>query len=352
MPNLPITPTTSTTYINSAKSNEAETPRMQTTATTDANTGRVGWSPKKSLWYLCHTLISLFAIIATIRGDLAFSWSALAVFIIFTATTLCLGHSLGMHRRLIHNSYDCPLWLEYMFVHLGVLVGMAGPLGMMQQHDLRDWAQRQPNCHPYLRHGNSFLSDGWQQLNYDLLLTNPPIFAPETRVRNDKIYQFMQRTWMWQQLPWALLLFYFGGISWVIWGISARIFVSVTGHWLVGYFAHNTGDRDWHIHNAATQGYNIKFAGLISMGESWHNNHHAYPNSALLGLYQGQTDLGFWVLNALHNLGLVWNIKLPQHLPHRPERQLLHPSSSDKRVMKTLRPCKYINKPKPTNLNA
>lgn len=328
-----------------------ETPRILITEATDANEGHMVWSAKKSIWYLSHTLITLVAIIATIMGYLPFSWSELAVFIGFSSVTLCLGHSLGMHRRLIHNSYECPLWLEYLFVHLGVLVGMAGPLGMMHQHDLRDWAQRQISCHPYLRHGNRLLIDGWQQLNCDLVLDNAPVFQLEARVDNDRVYRLMEKTWMWQQLPWALLLFYFGGLSWVIWGISARIFVSVSGHWLVGHFAHNSydiGHRDWHIQDAAVQGYNIRFAGMISMGESWHNNHHAYPGSALLGLYQGQSDPGFRVLNVLHNLGLVWGIKLPQDLAFRPELKALAQANNPQQlnttlITKSLRPCKMIN---------
>jgi len=65
-----------------------------------------------------------------------------------------------MHRRLIHRSYDCPLWLERLFVYLGTLVGMAGPYGMIRQHDIRDWAQRKPRCHPYLAHRSGLLRDG------------------------------------------------------------------------------------------------------------------------------------------------------------------------------------------------
>ena len=292
---------------------KSDTPRMLETHLTDANSGNVVWSASKSTWYLSHALVAI------VGGFLFFSSSALLVFVLFNGITLCLGHSLGMHRRLIHNSYECPLWLEYLFVHLGVLVGMAGPLGMMHQHDLRDWAQRQRQCHPYLRHGNSFWRDGWQQLNCDLILDHPPKFKPESRIKKNKVYAMMEKTWMWQQLPWALLLFYFGGIAWVVWGISMRIFVSVTGHWLVGHFAHNKGHQDWHIEGAAAQGYNIKFAGLISMGESWHNNHHAYPGSALLGIYKGQSDPGFWVLKVLERFGLVWNIKLPNDLAYRAE---------------------------------
>jgi len=188
---------------------------------------------------------------------------------------------------------------------------------MMQQHDLRDWAQRKKNCHPYLRHGSSFWKDGFWQLNCKLILRHPPMFLAEDRIRNDRIYQFMEKFWMLQQLPWALLLFYLGGVSWVVWGISARVAVSITGHWLIGYFAHNAGDKDWYVSGAAVQGHNVKFAGLITMGESWHNNHHAYPGSAMLGIYRGQIDPGWFVLNRLYNIGLVWDIKLPKE-PSRP----------------------------------
>ena len=310
-----------------------ETPRIKVHEHTDANNGIVKWAPLKSLWYTAHVLI------AVIAGYFTFSISALLIFIVFTAITLCFGHSLGMHRRLIHNSYECPLWLEYFFVHLGVLVGMAGPLGMMHQHDLRDWAQRKPQCHPYLRHGNGFLKDGWWQLHCDLQLKNPPEFQPENSVKFNKIYRFMERTWMLQQLPWALLLFYFGGISWVVWGISARIAISVTGHWLIGYFAHNQGDRDWHVEGAAVQGYNLKIAAVITMGESWHNNHHAFPGSAVLGIYKDQIDVGWCALNTLHNIGLVWDLKLPKNLDARTEVMPINKSWSTNRKLNAPKPC-------------
>ena len=44
------------------------------------------------------------------------------------------------------------------------------------------------------------------------------------------------------------------------------------------------------------QGYNVPFAALLTMGESWHNNHHAFPGSARLGLRAGEWDPGWWVL--------------------------------------------------------
>ena len=70
---------------------------------------------------------------------------------------------------------------------------------------------------------------------------------------------------------------------------------SVTGHWLIGYYAHKLGRRSWHIEGAGVQGYNVPYFGLLTMGEAWHNNHHAFPASARLGLNPGQT---IWLVGA------------------------------------------------------
>ena len=287
-------------------------PRMFDAADTSAIDGSVHWQPVKSLWISAMTLSAL------IGGPLTFSWGVLALFLVATAITVCLGHSLGMHRRLIHRSYDCPLWLERVFVYVGTLVGMAGPYGMIRQHDIRDWAQRKPHCHAYLAHRSSMLRDGFWQLHCNLRLAHPPELVIEQRVRNDPFYRLLERTWMAQQLPWALMFFMLGGLPWVVWGIAVRVAASVTGHWLVGYFAHNRGPRSWHIEGAGVQGYNVPYCGLITMGEAWHNNHHAFPGSARLGLRKGEIDPGWWVLGVLEHAGLVWGVKTPAMLPYRP----------------------------------
>ena len=285
--------------------------RMRDAEDTDAVTGSVHWKPGKSVWITGMTLLAL------IGGPIYVTWGALALFFSTAAVTVCLGHSLGMHRRLIHRAYDCPLWLERLFVYLGTLVGMAGPFGMIRQHDIRDWAQRKTTCHPYLAHRSPLLRDAYWQLHCELRLVHPPDLVMERRVSGDLFYQFIDRTWMVQQLPWAVLFFAIGGLPWVVWGIAARVTASVTGHWLVGYFAHNRGERSWHIRGAGVQGYNVASWGLITMGEAWHNNHHAFPGSAQLGLKHGETDPGWWVLMALAKLGVVWGVKTPELLPTR-----------------------------------
>lgn len=289
------------------------TERVKSENPESAYEGTVQWSPVKSIWFLTNLSLTIFV------APFLFSFSSLFVFIVLTAITLCFGHSLGMHRLLIHRSYECPKWMEYLFVYLGVLVGMAGPIGMMTQHDLRDWAQRQKKCHNYLLHGSGFFKDAWWQLNCDLHLKEPPEFEIESSVKNNRFYQLTERYWLLQQLVLVIPLWLFGGFSWVVWGVCVRVAVSVGGHWLIGYFAHNEGQRTWKVKGAAVQGHNIRIAGFLSMGEAWHNNHHAFPGSAMLGLYKDEPDPGWWVLNALHNLGFVKNIKLPKELPHRSE---------------------------------
>ncbi len=275
--------------------------------------GAVRWSPVKSIW------IGAMALAAVVLGPISFSWNAFGLFLITSGITLCFGHSVGMHRRLIHGSFQCPLWLEYFCVYLGTLVGMAGPIGMIRIHDHRDWAQRQPACHDYLCHRRRFWHDGWWQLHCELRLSMPPRFVLEPRIANDRFYAFIERTWILQQLPWAVLFFALGGWSWVIWGICARVSVSVIGHWLVGHYAHREGPQSWVVDGAAVQGHNVVLAGLISMGESWHNNHHAFPGSAKLGLFPGQIDLGWLLILSFEALGLATNIKTPNELPYRSE---------------------------------
>jgi len=233
--------------------------------------------------------------------------------------------------------------MEYLFVYLGVWVGMAGPIGMLKQHDLRDWAQRQKRCHDYLLHGSSIWKDAWWQLNCDLKLQYPPKFTIEDRILKSRFYVFIEKTWLLQQLCIAIPLYLVGDLPWLLWGVCVRVVVSVGGHWLVGYFAHNSGQKTWKVKGAAVQGHNIKLAGLVSMGESWHNNHHAYPGSAMLGLHENEPDIGWWVLNALYNLGYVKNIKLPKDLPERTELELeVENDRETYRQKKELKPCKFV----------
>lgn len=288
--------------------------------------GDVRYAPFKSAWFLGMALAAVGGGLLTITFD------AVLLFLATTGCVLLLGHSLGSHRKLIHDSYQCPKWLEYFLVYCGVQVGLAGPLGLLRQHELRDYAQRLPDCHDYLRHGRPFWIDAWWQLNCELRLAHPPLIQIEARIADDLFYRFLERTWMAQQLPWALLFYAWGGWAYVFWGTCARVTAGVFGHWLIGYFAHNQGAMHYRVEGAAVQGRNIPLTSLVTMGECWHNNHHAFPGSARLGLHPGEWDPGWWVLMVLRRAGLVWGVRLPRDLPARPElRPLVRLATADPR---------------------
>jgi stearoyl-CoA desaturase (delta-9 desaturase) len=88
-------------------------------------------------------------------------------------------------------------------------------------------------------------------------------------------------------------------------------------HWLIGYYCHAAGPQNWLVDNGAVQAHDVPWAALLSMGESWHNNHHAFPASARHGLYQGQFDPGFHFIKFLERFNLAWDVKEADTLPPR-----------------------------------
>lgn len=122
---------------------------------------------------------------------------------------------------------------------------------------------------------------------------------------------------MLHQLPVAALLYAWGGLPFVVWGVFVRVALTVHGHWLVGHLAHRRGPQSWHVRGAGVQAHDVPWAGSLTMGEAWHNNHHAYPGSARIGLHPGQSDPGFAFIQMLEKAGLAWNICLPTDMAER-----------------------------------
>ncbi len=275
-----------------------------------AEDGRVEWAPARSLWTGGMTLA------AVLLAPVFVTPGAVALFLGASAVTLCAGHSIGLHRLLIHRSLSAPRWVERVLVLLGTLVGMAGPLGMVRLHDMRDWAQRQAACHDLHAHRAHPLRDAWWQMHCRLMLARPPRFVPEPAL-DDGFLRWLEATWMLQQALWAVLFLWMGGLPWLVWGVPVRIAVCLTGHWLVGHLTHRRGPQGWVVDGVAVQGHNLPAAALLTFGEGWHGNHHAWPESARMGIEPGQHDPGWWTLLVLRRLGLVWGLRQPGDLAPR-----------------------------------
>jgi stearoyl-CoA desaturase (delta-9 desaturase) len=158
--------------------------------------------------------------------------------------------------------------------------------------------------------------DAWWQMHCRLELDRPPGFDLG-RVGRDRFYRLLEQTWMLQQAPVAVGLWLMGGWGFVVWGVCARVSASVVGHWFVGHLAHRQGPQTWLVREAGVQAHDVPWAAIPTMGEAWHNNHHAFPGSACIGLYPGQSDWGFRFIQLLERLGLAWEVRTPEVMAER-----------------------------------
>jgi stearoyl-CoA desaturase (delta-9 desaturase) len=273
----------------------------------NAGLGQVRWDPARSFWFGGIAVVAAAAAVpAALRSP-----SAVVLFAVTSAVTLCAGHSVGIHRGLIHRAFRVPGWLRYALVYVGVLVGLGGPIGLVRMHHARDFQQNQMWCHDYFAHRRAPWVDYFWNLHCRFQFVAP--FDPRVGadLLRDPVLRFLERTWRWQQLPWALLFLTIGGWPWLVWGTFVRITVGTAGHWFVGYVAHRTGYRAFHNRGAAVQGWNSLLLGAISMGEGWHNNHHTYPQSARIGIRWWELDPGWWLIATMRTLGLAHDVRLP-----------------------------------------
>lgn len=268
--------------------------------------GQVVFNLKKSFWNLGMILA------AVIFAPITFDLNVLILFLFLTYFSLLVGHSVGMHRMMIHRTFESPPLVEKTLIYIGVLVGMSGPYGIIKIHDLRDWAQRQTQCHDFFSHKRNYFKDLWWQLTSTFSFQNPPQVNIEPKYRNDKFYQWLESTWRYHQVGLAILLYLVGGWAFLVWGIFVRVSVSIVGHWSITYFCHNPGPGTWRVKNAVVQASNLRGLGVLTYGECWHNNHHAFPESARIGIEPGQSDPAWRFIQLLAFLGLAKKIGKPR----------------------------------------
>jgi stearoyl-CoA desaturase (Delta-9 desaturase) len=267
----------------------------------------------KAIRYIGYHVLALLGL--TCLTWSAFFWSAA-----LGALTLSLGMSVGVHRLLIHRSFRTYKWFEHVLVTLGTVTGLGGPLAMSRMHHRRDYHQNQPSAPPFYGYRGTFPQIMAYALLYrfDSVPTLQPLY-PKTweDVASDRYYQLLDRVAVWIQLPVAALWYLAMGWPGVIWGVGVRCALTLDGFWFIHYLSHTTGRKDFALPGMAEEGRNLGWLSLSSFGESWHNNHHAYPESARMGLTNKQLDPGYWMIVALKACRLAWDIQSPATLPLR-----------------------------------
>jgi len=250
-------------------------------------------------------IIHLVALLAFLPAF--FSWSAVAVAVALYVVTGG-GVTLVYHRLLTHKSMTVPKPLEYALTVVGVLALQGGPLEWVANHRAHH-AHSDHDGDPHDTHKGM----PWAHIEW-LFRTNKDRVSPAEWPRwvpdllKDRGQVFIERTNVLWTVALGLLLFAFGGWSWVIWGIFARLVFTYHCTWLVNSASHKVGYRTFRTDDLSTNNW---WVALLTFGEGWHNNHHAFPFSAKHGMRWFEVDPTYWTIKVMAWLRLAKNVKLP-----------------------------------------
>ncbi|KAK9677210.1 hypothetical protein RND81_11G128300 [Saponaria officinalis] len=235
-----------------------------------------------------------------------FTWGAFWVALLLYFVT-GFGVTLSFHRNLTHKSFTLVKWVEYLFAYFGSLALQGDPIGWVRSHRYHHKftdSKRDPH---------SPLEGFWHSHIYWIFdATTLAQKRDETSIVKDleaqQFYKFMKRTYVLHQFALALLLYAFGGFSYIVWGMGVRTIYVYHSTFSVNSVCHIWGTQVW---NTGDLSKNNWWVSIVALGEGWHNNHHAFEYSARHGLEWWQIDTTWYVIKLLEAIGLAKDVKLP-----------------------------------------
>jgi stearoyl-CoA desaturase (delta-9 desaturase) len=232
-----------------------------------------------------------------------------------------LGITVGFHRLFTHRSFKTSPALRAVFAVLGS-AAIEGPvISWVADHRKHHaFSDREGDPHsPHVDHGVGWRGAlrglahahvGWLFIHTQR--GSRERYAPDLLA--DPVVAFVDRTfllWAVGGLAAAFGLGYAIGGTWragltgLLWGGAVRMLVLHHMTYSINSLCHFFGRRDY-----ATEDHsrNVLWLALPTLGEAWHNNHHAFPTSASHGLSWRQPDVSALVIRGLERLGLVWDV--------------------------------------------
>jgi sn-1 stearoyl-lipid 9-desaturase len=233
-----------------------------------------------------------------------FNWQAVGICLFLYWLTGCLGITLGFHRLITHRSFQTPKWVEYFLAFCGTLTCQGGPIawvGMHRIHHLHSDQEQDPH--------DSNKGFWWSHIVW--MFFQSPAFAEVPRftkdIGDDPVYQFLEKYMIAIQVALGLSLLAIGGWSFVVWGVFVRLVMVWHFTWFVNSATHKFGYKTYEVDDHST---NCWWVALLTYGEGWHNNHHAFQYSARHGLEWWEIDFTWMTIQVLEILGLATNVKL------------------------------------------
>jgi stearoyl-CoA desaturase (delta-9 desaturase) len=243
-----------------------------------------------------------------------FSWGAFGVFLVLWWLSGSIGIGVTYHRLLTHRGFKVPRWFEYLGTVCGMLTSEGGAISWVAMHRLHHANSDKPGQDLHSPKDGFWWSHiGWIlcEIGMDRRQMEAR-YAPELVA--DPVHRVLNRFHLVPNILVGFALFFWGGWSYLIWGVFLRIVVGLHLTWLVNSATHTWGYRTFETSEGST---NLWWVGLLAWGEGWHNNHHAFQRSARHGLEWWEFDANWVAIRTLQSLGLVTDVQL---LPKNAER--------------------------------
>jgi stearoyl-CoA desaturase (delta-9 desaturase) len=233
-----------------------------------------------------------------------------------------LGVTIGLHRLFTHRSFQTSTWMKALLAIAGSMA-IQGPVITWVSNHRRHHAFADKEGDPHSPHldegpGVAGVLKGLWHAHLGWLFgtdeTVPERWAPD--LLKDPVVRKVSRQFpLWVVASFAapaVIAFVFTGetsaaVSAFIWGSLVRIFFLHHVTWSINSICHFYGKRPFETTDHSTNNWVLS---LISFGESWHNNHHAFPNSARHGLGRGQIDISASLIMLMHKLGWARAVKV------------------------------------------
>ena len=258
-----------------------------------------------------------------------FTWKALLVAVLLWWISGSLGIGMCYHRLLTHRGYKTPKWVEYCLTVCGTLALEGGPIFWVATHRIHHKFSDQDGDPHSPRDGKWWSHMGWiltgKSMHHDT--TTLVRYVPD--LAKDKFHVWITKYHYAPMIVLGLALLAAGGPPLLLWGIFLRTVVGLHATWLVNSATHLWGSRRFATRDTSTNNWVV---ALLTFGEGWHNNHHAYPTSARHGLKWYEVDLNWYGIRALKLLGLAKQI---QHasLAKLPREGVPTPGQADRNLV-------------------
>ncbi|KAI3684289.1 hypothetical protein L6452_33510 [Arctium lappa] len=252
------------------------------------------------LWILAAHLLTLFA-------PFTFTWGAF--WAAFWCYALCglLGLTLSYHRNLAHRSFNLPKWLEYTFAYFGVQAAQRDPIFWVSIHRTHhQYVESDKDTHSPT-YGFWFSHMGWL-FDSGYIVEKYKERKNVEDLKSQAFYRFIKKTYLWHVLGFATIVYALGGFPYLVWVMGVRLTWSYHWTFLVNSACHIWGYQAWNTDDFSKNNW---WVAIVTFGEGWHNNHHAFEYSARFGLEWWQLDLCWWFIRVLEAVGLATNVKLP-----------------------------------------